>query len=246
MQARQIIQAVMQEVQGLAKKDKNTHQGFAFRGIDAVMNAVGPALRKHGGFMVPQVIEKTHEIMNGKLNLVRITVSYSVYGSEGEPITGWVAAEAFDSGDKATAKAMSVAYRTALLQTLCLPTDEQDPDAETFERSPAQTPKPRASVGSYAGENSKPAPSTPKATKKPADGKPAGNGVISEAQLGVLHKLAKKTEVSESDLVEIAGKAIKDLSLEEASSLINDLLAVTKDTAEFAFVDGVAKIVHHD
>jgi hypothetical protein len=132
MEARQIIQAVMQEVQGLAKKDKNTHQGFAFRGIDAVMNAVGPALRKHGGFMVPQVIEKTHEIMNGKLNLVRITVSYSVYGSEGEPITGWVAAEAFDSGDKATAKAMSVAYRTFLLQLLCLPTDEPDPDSYTY------------------------------------------------------------------------------------------------------------------
>jgi hypothetical protein len=133
MEARQIIQAVMQEVQGLAKKDKNTHQGFAFRGIDAVMNAVGPALRKHGGFMVPQVIEKTHEIMNGKLNLVRITVSYSVYGSEGEPITGWVAAEAFDSGDKATAKAMSVAYRTFLLQLLCLPTDEPDPDSYTYD-----------------------------------------------------------------------------------------------------------------
>jgi hypothetical protein len=132
MQAREIIQAVMQDVQGLAKKDKNTHQGFAFRGIDAVMNAVGPALRTHGGFIVPQVVEKTHEIMNGKLNLVRISVSFSVYGSEGEPITGTVAAEAFDSGDKATAKAMSVAYRTFLLQLLCLPTDEPDPDSYTY------------------------------------------------------------------------------------------------------------------
>jgi hypothetical protein len=132
MQAREIIQAVMQDVQGLAKKDKNTHQGFAFRGIDAVMNAVGPALRTHGGFIVPQVVDKTHEIMNGKLNLVRISVSFSVYGSEGEPITGTVAAEAFDSGDKATAKAMSVAYRTFLLQLLCLPTDEPDPDSYTY------------------------------------------------------------------------------------------------------------------
>jgi hypothetical protein len=70
--------------------------------------------------------------MNGKLNLVRISVSFSVYGSEGEPITGTVAAEAFDSGDKATAKAMSVAYRTFLLQLLCLPTDEPDPDSYTY------------------------------------------------------------------------------------------------------------------
>jgi hypothetical protein len=132
MEARQIILAVMQEVQGLAKKDKNTHQGFAFRGIDAVMNAVGPALRTHGGFVVPSVVDKTHEIMNGKLNLVRISVSFAVYGTEGEPIVGTVAAEAFDSGDKATAKAMSVAYRTFLLQLLCLPTDEPDPDSFTY------------------------------------------------------------------------------------------------------------------
>lgn len=132
MQAREIIQAVMQDVQGLAKKDKNTHQGFAFRGIDAVMNAVGPALRAHGGFIVPQVVDKSHEIMNGKLNLVRISVAFAVYGNEGDPIVGTVAAEAFDSGDKATAKAMSVAYRTFLLQLLCLPTDEPDPDSYTY------------------------------------------------------------------------------------------------------------------
>ena len=40
-----------------------------------------------------------------------------------------------DAGDKATAKAMSVAFRTALLQSLCLPTDDIDPDAQSYERS---------------------------------------------------------------------------------------------------------------
>jgi hypothetical protein len=43
-----------------------------------------------------------------------------------------------DSGDKATAKAMSVAFRTALLQSLSLPTDEVDPDAHSYERSSAE------------------------------------------------------------------------------------------------------------
>ncbi len=133
MNARELVLAVMQEVQGLAKRDKNTHQNFNFRGIDAVVNAVGPALRKHGGFITPQIIEKSSEIMNGKLNLVRLTVGFEVFGTEGEPIIGTVAAEAFDSGDKATAKAMSVAYRTFLLQLLCLPTDEPDPDSFTYD-----------------------------------------------------------------------------------------------------------------
>ncbi len=137
MDARQVIVEVMKEVQGLAKRDKNTSQGFNFRGIDAVMNAVGPALRKHGGFIVPIVVESRNSVgqtaKGSNLNLVHVVVDYSVYGSEGEPVVGRVAAEAFDSGDKATAKAMSVAYRTFLLQLLCLPTDEPDPDSFSYE-----------------------------------------------------------------------------------------------------------------
>jgi len=133
----EVIQTVMSEVQGLAKTDRNQAQGFNFRGIDAVMNAVGPALRKAGGFVVPSVVEKTSEVQpsrnGGSLQVVRLTVAFTIVGSEGDPITGTVAAEAFDSGDKATAKAMSVAFRTFLLQVLCLPTDEPDPDASSYE-----------------------------------------------------------------------------------------------------------------
>jgi len=135
--AGEIIVAVMNDVQGLAKRDKNTQQGFNFRGIDAVMNAVGPALRNHGGFIVPVVDSISYEAYpsknGGQLNVCHVTVSYAVYGQKGEPILGSVSAEAFDSGDKATAKAMSVAYRTFLLQLLCLPTDEPDPDTFTYE-----------------------------------------------------------------------------------------------------------------
>lgn len=137
MNARELIVAVMREVQGVAKKDKNTQQGFSFRGIDAVVNAVGPALRKHGGFIVPNIEGNAREVVasrnGGSLNVTRLEVAFSVYGTEGDPIIGVVAAEAFDSGDKATAKAMSVAYRTFILQTFCLPTDEPDPDSFSYE-----------------------------------------------------------------------------------------------------------------
>jgi hypothetical protein len=67
------------------------------------------------------------------MNVVRLIVEFAVHGTEGEPVTGVVAAEAFDSGDKATAKAMSVAYRTFMLQTFCLPTDEPDPDSFSYQ-----------------------------------------------------------------------------------------------------------------
>lgn len=139
--ANEIILAVMQEVQAVGKKDRNQAQGFSFRGIDAVMNAVGPALRKAGGFIAPTVNSidySTSPTKSGGLNnIARVNVTYTVYGSDGSRISGDVVAEAFDSGDKATAKAMSVAYRTFLLQILCLPTDEPDPDSFSYESAPA-------------------------------------------------------------------------------------------------------------
>ena len=141
--ANEIILAVMQEVQAVGKKDRNAAQGFNFRGIDAVMNAVGPALRKAGGFITPNLISYERTSVSakngGQLQVVQVMVEYKVYGSEGNPISATVTAEAFDSGDKATAKAMSVAYRTALLQLLCLPTDEPDPDTYSYETVAAPT-----------------------------------------------------------------------------------------------------------
>jgi hypothetical protein len=245
------INEVMKDVGAVGKEQRNTHQNFNFRGIDAVINAVSPAFRKHGIFCTPTIISSDYEsvqVGQNRTNMghARVTVQYTFHATDGTSVNATVSAESMDSGDKATAKAMSVAYRTALLQTLCLPTDEQDPDADTFERSPAVSETTRPAVGSYASANKKPAPVTPKAVKKPADGKPAGNGVISEAQLGFLDKLRNKTGISESDLRELAGKEIATLSIEEASTLINDLLAVTKETAEFTFVGGLPKVVHND
>jgi hypothetical protein len=137
MKSQDVVLAVMAEVQGVAKKEKNTAQNFNFRGIDAVMNAVGPALRKHGGYLTQSIISVDYSTMasknGGSLNIVRGIVQFNIFGSEGEPVTGDVAAESFDSGDKATAKMMSVALRTFLLQALALPTDEPDPDLAIYE-----------------------------------------------------------------------------------------------------------------
>ena len=128
----------MEDVQAVKKDSKNQAQKFNFRGIDAVMNAVGPALRKHGVTILPEDVDvhrSNGTTANGKQTAeVVVKVTYRVYGPAGDSIHGKVAAEAMDFGDKATAKAMSVAYRTFLLQALTIPTDEPDPDGESFER----------------------------------------------------------------------------------------------------------------
>lgn len=129
---------VMKEVGAVGKNDRNTSQGFAFRGIDAVINAVSPAFQKHGVIVVPTVVDKETSMIEsakGKaMTHVQLKVAYTFYGTEGDFVSATVYSEAMDYGDKATAKAMSVALRTALLQTLALPTDEPDPDSQSYER----------------------------------------------------------------------------------------------------------------
>jgi hypothetical protein len=72
-------------------------------------------------------------------------VTYRFTAPDGSHLETTVAGEAQDYGDKATPKAMSVAFRTALLQALALPTDEPDPDTATYETSSiGQSPPDRA------------------------------------------------------------------------------------------------------
>ena len=157
----QALSAVMADVRAVAKKERNTSQGggFYFRGIDAVVNAVGPALRTHGVVVTPHLdhIDRREgrTSKGGTLNYVAVIVTYTFTGPAGDTMTATVPGEAFDSGDKATAKAMSVAFRTCLLQALTLPTDEADPDADVYDatayhntpRHPAPAPEPQAHQG---------------------------------------------------------------------------------------------------
>lgn len=141
------LSAVMDSVRAVHKDSVNSQQGFKFRGVDAVVNAVGPALRRHGVIVTPHVLsseQTTVEVGRNRTQMghVRVHVQYTFHGPAGDTIDCSVVAESMDAGDKATPKAMSVAYRTALLQALCLPTDEADPDEQTYQRSDAWQPEP--------------------------------------------------------------------------------------------------------
>lgn len=132
------LSAVMQDVQVVRKDSRNSAQGFNFRGIDAVLNAVGPALRRHGVICLPTVVSMKHRDFTSKNGTLQheaiVEVAYAFVASDGSELTCSVVGEASDASDKATTQAMSVAYRTALLQALCLPTDAPDPDEHTTDR----------------------------------------------------------------------------------------------------------------
>ena len=132
------VAAVMDEVKAVGKDGQNTFDKYNFRGIDGVMNAVGPALRAHKVIAVPMVDHAEYGTSTtGKgavMTTVRIKMTVRWYGPAGDHFDTVVWGEAFDRGDKATAKAHSVAFRTAMLETLCLPTQEPDPDEHSYEQ----------------------------------------------------------------------------------------------------------------
>jgi len=121
---------VMREVTFVGKKDYNDFHKFTFRGIDTVLDGVGPALRTHGVLVVPKLTDlasRDTQTDKGKTQReVTVTVQYTFYGPAGDTIVAVVPGEAADTGDKAVSKAMSVAFRTALLQALSIPTNEPD------------------------------------------------------------------------------------------------------------------------
>jgi len=140
----QALIGVMRDVGAVRKEERNEHQKFLFRGIDTVVKAVYPALLAHGVVVLPRVLKSEYSAVEvgtkrTAMGHARVTVEYTFYGPAGDSLSASVSAESMDSGDKATAKAMSVAFRTALLQALCLPTDDPDPDASSYERAPTPT-----------------------------------------------------------------------------------------------------------
>lgn len=146
------IGLVMRDLPAIGKEQKNTQQGWMFRGIDMIMNYVEPLFVKHGVFMVPQVLDSIREerqtLKGGTLIYTKLRIKYTFYAtSDGSSIEAVVDGEGMDSGDKSTNKAMAVAMKYALFQVLCIPTEEMaipermvDPDQETPEES---VPKPQ-------------------------------------------------------------------------------------------------------
>lgn len=136
--------AVMADVKVIEKSERNQQQGFAFRGIDNVMQTVGPALRRHRVFIIPtadHITSETYQTKSGTtMQNVTVTMRYTVYGPAGDKFDGVTFGQSADAGDKAVTKAQSVAYRTFLLQALTVPTGDPDPDAYDHERAVSDAP----------------------------------------------------------------------------------------------------------
>ncbi len=208
------LAAVMEDCKAVAKRDRNEHQRFMFRGIDAVVNAVGPILRKHKVIVVPEVQEVAYDHVRTSTDkpatACRVLVTYTFYAADGSSVATRVAAEAWDHGDKAAPKAMSVAFRTALLQSLALPTDDPDPDSQTYE---------------HAG------PTSEQAADPPATRRMSRNGPVTDKQLKMIGALMGEVGIRDREerlayVTRVIGHPVessKELSKSEASAVLDAL-----------------------
>lgn len=135
-QAINAVQAALSR-DGITKQQENKQQGYKFRGIDDVYNALAPLLAKHGLCILPRMLTRTCEAREtqrgGVLFCVTVEAEFDfVCAEDGSTHVVRTFGEAMDSADKATNKAMSAAYKYAAFQAFAIPTEgDNDADAHT-------------------------------------------------------------------------------------------------------------------
>lgn len=136
MNIHEAVLRVMEMVGAVRKTQLHDAPGakFNFRGVDQVVNAVQPAFLACGVTIKPKLIKKDLRFsvpIGGQqkpASWAEVEMRYTLTARDGSFVEWEMAGAAMDSGDKALGKACSVAYRIAMLQGLCIPTDEPDPD----------------------------------------------------------------------------------------------------------------------
>lgn len=119
---------------GLAKRHTNEVDEYKYRSIDDVLDCLAPLLAKHQLCILPRATERVvtdrADEMQRLLVNVTLKVAFSLISAQdGSSHIVESYGEALDCGDKATAKAMSAAYKSAMVQTFCIPVSgADDPD----------------------------------------------------------------------------------------------------------------------
>ena len=141
------VQAALSK-NGITKDRRNQQQGYNFRGIDDVYNALSPLLAENGLCILPRILsrqcEERQTAKGGALFYVTVEAEFDFVSSEdGSAHVVRTFGEAMDSGDKATNKAMSAAYKYAAFQAFAIPTEgDHDADAQTHQVVPQPAAKP--------------------------------------------------------------------------------------------------------
>lgn len=200
----QLISEVSAEMakEGISKNNKNQTQGYKFRGIDDVYNALAPIMSKAGLVVLPRVLAREcierQTKSGGALFYTTVEMEFDFVSSfDGSKHVVKTFGEAMDSADKSTNKAMSAAYKYACMQSFCIPT-EGDNDADTITHSVAPS-KLEPSVSEK-----------PKAPELSAEEKEARNAAIERCK-PIADALTMAKDIKQLDTVLKLQKEVIDL-----------------------------------
>lgn len=207
---------------GAVGKDKvNKQQGFKYRSVDDVFNALHPALAKNKVVIIPTVVERQFEEVGKTKNgaaIIKVIckVKYDICAEDGSRVTSIIYGEGMDMGDKATNKAMAIAYKYLCFQVFCIPTEEMtDPDGESLEEE-IEAPKKQPVKKQEKQKERLP-------TKQPAS-EETGEEKISQAMLNTIRNEQRITGVSDQKILRsdgIRAKKVEDLTVLEYKKIMN-------------------------
>jgi hypothetical protein len=133
---------------GIAESHLNQADDYKYRSIDDLLDRLAPLLANHKLCVLPRVVER--ELVERRdegqrlLFHVALKVAFTLTSVEdGSSHMIEAYGEALDPSDKATPKAMSAAYKSAMIQAFCIPlAGSEDPDRAS----------PRASARTHIAE----------------------------------------------------------------------------------------------
>lgn len=142
----ELMGKVMADINPIAKASRNKEQGFDYRGIDDIYNALHAIFAKHGVFVTKEIIasQRMERTTTRGTTMYVSIVDYRFWfnAPDGSRVSTEERGEAMDSGDKASGKSASIAMKYALMHSLLIPTkEEKDPDASSHEPT---MPQPKA------------------------------------------------------------------------------------------------------
>lgn len=149
----QAIAETMHLVRAVGKWGQNREQNYSFRSVDDFMTALNPAMAKAGVHIVPtvlqRIVDESHKTSSNKVQRwVDLEVRFRIYGPAGDFVDVITWGESRDAADKATNKAMTAAFKYAILQAFMVPTvDLEDSDGGSPEAAP---PEPQQQVRQQA------------------------------------------------------------------------------------------------
>lgn len=179
------INKIMGQV-GYIKKQRSPNLNYTYAGEAALIAALRPEMQENGVFVhvadVRNITTREYQTQKGtQMVNVQLTAVIRFYHAPSQTYIDAVACgEGSDTGDKATNKAMTGAYKYALRQTFCIETGD-DPDR--FQPEPKSNGKAQAEPD-QSGDDDSPAEMTLPTARAftTSSGKPLGDMTWSELE----------------------------------------------------------------